>query len=347
MLLNREIAPVRLRPAMSLLFRTTRKNGGSGGGLGAAEIARRLRPISKADAIEDFQKLMKKAETCGPFKSQERAGLKALNSLFFKHRLRAPGKSGWTFPEALADAEKKDYIEGKIAQVKGTVRTNEEGHFRQLYEVFQLYYGAVNQFRPTEALKVYCELKPKLGILDFSSGWGGRCIAAMAAGIPYYGCDANTRMRKSYEELVGLARRAGAEPEVRMTFKPSETVLDYRAEIAGGARYDLVFTSPPYFTLEKYEGMPEYAGKEGFLTEFLLPVVERAWAGLETGGYMALNMPEFMYAAVKDSLPTLWGRRKLSVASRHGTNAARRLKIGETKAEAKGRFEWIYIWKKT
>jgi hypothetical protein len=153
-------------------------------------------------------------------------------------------------------------------------------------------------------------------------------------------------MRKSYEELVGLARKAGADPVVRMTFQPSETVQDYRSEIAGGARYDLVFTSPPYFTLEKYEGMPEYAGKEGFLNEFLRPVVERAWSGLESGGFMALNMPEFMYAAVKDMLPPLWGRRKLSVASRHGTNAARRLKIGETKAESKGRFEWIYIWKK-
>lgn len=335
---------------MSLAFRTTRKNGKydhrGGKGLSATEIARRLRPISKTDAIDDFRKLMKKAETCGPFKSQERAGLKTLNSLFFKHRLRAPGKSGWSFPQALADDEKKSYIESKISQVKGTVRTNELGYFRQLYEVFQLYYGAVNQFRPTEALRVYCELTPKLGILDFSSGWGGRCIAAMAAGIPYYGCDANVRMRKSYEDLIELARQAGAESEVRMTFQPSETILDYRKDIAGGKRYDLVFTSPPYFTLEKYEGMPDYEGKKGFLTEFLKPVVERAWAGLENGGYMALNMPEFMYAAVKADLPPLWGRRKLSVASRHGTNAARRLKIGETKREAKKRFEWIYIWRK-
>lgn len=334
------------------MFQVTRKNRQKGSSsqktdsISALNIAKELRPITMEDAIDDFKKLQKRAESCGPFKPQERAGLKTLNSMFFKHRLRAPGKSGWTFPQALANKDKVTYLDGKIAKIKKTVKTNKTGHLRQLYEVFQLYYGAVNQFRPTEALKVYCELKPRLGILDFSSGWGGRCIAAMAAGIPYYGCDANTKMRHSYQELVELARKTGAEPQVRMTFKPSETVMDYRDEIAGGAPYDLVFTSPPYFTLEKYEEMPEYSGKQGFLNDFLIPVVQRAWKGLESGGHMALNMPEFMYDAVKNMLPPLIAKRKLSVASRHGTNAVRGLKIGETKAEAKGRFEWIYIWKK-
>lgn len=324
--------------------RTTRKSGGAV--TGAAKLARTLRPITREDAVADFKKLMERAKSCGPFKQQERAGLKALNSLFFKHRLRAPGKSGRTFPNTIKNASGKKYLEDKLVQIKSSVKdeSNTVGRLRQLYNVFQLYFGSVNQFRPTQALKVYCELAPKHGILDFSSGWGGRCIAAMAAGIPYYGCDANTRMRKSYEDLIGIAREAGAEPVVRMTFQPSETVMDWRREIAGGAKYDLIFTSPPYFTLEKYEEMPEYAGREGFLKTFLEPVVERAWAGLEPGGYMALNMPEFMYQAVRDLLPPLWGRRKLGIAARHGKEAVRDRKI--TLKSGEKSFEWIYIWRK-
>ncbi|NDG27704.1 MAG: hypothetical protein EB120_11095 [Proteobacteria bacterium] len=322
------------------IFRKTRKSGG----LRTNTLAKNLRPIPKKDALVDFKKLQERAKTCGPFKPQERSGLRTLNSLFFKHRLRAPGKSGVTFPETLADPARLDYIEKKLAKIKKHQPQNELRHLRQLYDVFQLYFGAVNQFRPTEALKIYCELRPQYGILDFSSGWGGRCIAALAAGIPYYGCDANERMRKSYESLVKIAEEAGAEPNVHMIFQPSETVKDFKAEIAGGAKYDLVFTSPPYFTLEKYEGMPKYAGKEGFLTEFLGPVVERSWKGLELGGYMALNMPSFMYDAVKDSLPPLWGKRKLGIAARHGSDAGAGRAI--TKKSEKKAFEWIYIWKK-
>jgi hypothetical protein len=327
--------------ANMLAFRRTHK---SRGGVRTNKLAKNLRPITKTQALADFKKLQERARECGPFKPQERSGLKTLNSLFFKHRLRAPGKSGVTFPETLADPARLDYIEDKLAKIKVYRPQNELRHLRQLYDVFQLYFGAVNQFRPTEALKIYCELRPRFGILDFSSGWGGRCIAALAAGIPYYGCDANERLRKSYESLVKLADEAGAEPNARMTFQPSETVRDFRAEIAGGAKYDLVFTSPPYFTLEKYEGMPEYEGEEGFLTEFLRPVVERSWEGLEPGGYMALNMPRFMYDAVKDSLPRLWGKRKLGIAARHGADAGAGRAI--TKKSGVKAFEWIYIWKK-
>jgi hypothetical protein len=58
------------------------------------------------------------------------------------------------------------------------------GLLKAQYQVFQLYWGSINQFRPTVAKWVYTTLKAKTGILDFSAGWGGRCLAAMSMGIP-------------------------------------------------------------------------------------------------------------------------------------------------------------------
>jgi len=211
----------------------------------------------------------------------------------------------------------------------------EDELLRKRYDIFQLYYGPINQFRPTEAKRLYCTLKPKHGVLDFSAGWGGRCLGAMAYGIPYVGIDANTGMKKTYETMI---KTLNPSAKVTMLFQPSETV-DFSA-----FTYDLVFTSPPYFTLEEYENMPEYGSKEGFLDKFFRPVVRNAWANLHRSGHMALNMPKEMYDAIKDSLPRVWKRIQMPISNRHPTNAVEGRRIGEK--DSGGRSETIYVWKK-
>lgn len=327
--------------------------------LSGTKLAKAVRPPDLDLAKTDWLKLISKEERCGPFSSQERTGLHVLDEFFFSHRLRAAGKSGWTFPEAYANNKTRKYLEGKLKKLRRkTLRSGNKDYETQLYHIFQLYYGAVNQFRPTEAMRLLCLLRPTEGVLDFSSGWGGRCLASMAYGIPYYGCDANTELGTPYSSMVKFCQenlpesKTGLTGLVEMTFKPSETVQDFRSEIAHGQPYDLIFTSPPYFTLEKYRGMPTYAGREGFLRDFLGVCIKRAWLGLSHGGHMAINMPVFMYEWVKEhweelGLPQSAAMRKikLSVKSRHGKNAARGLTLGTTASERR-RFEWIYVWKK-
>jgi hypothetical protein len=177
--------------------------------------------------------------------------------------------------------------------------------------------------------------QPKHGVLDFSAGWGGRCLGAMAYGVPYIGIDANKNLEKSYRDMIKAVEPSA---NVKLYFKPSETV-DFSK-----FKYDLIFTSPPYFMLEEYERMPTYGSKEGFLEKFFRPVVLSAWKNLHSPGYMALNMPKEMYDAVKDILPKLWKRMKLSIANRHPTNASKGDTIGAV--DAKARSEGIYVWKK-
>ena len=184
-------------------------------------------------------------------------------------------------------------------------------------------------------MRIYCTLQPKIGVLDFSAGWGGRCLGAMAYGIPYIGIDVNKNMEVSYNEMVSTLDPSA---EVQMIFKASETV-DFSK-----FKYDLVFTSPPYFMLEEYEKMPEYGSKAGFLEKFFKPVVLSAWKNLKSPGHMALNMPKEMYDSIKGILPPMWKRLKLHVANRHPTNAATGKQIGST--DSKQRSEGIYIWKK-
>jgi hypothetical protein len=300
------------------------------------EIAKKLRDISKTDALKSYEDLKNKnCENIGKF---DRDGLDCLDYFFLHHRIKAKTRRHISFHKATKDKNIMKYINEKIRKVRGDdiSELNSIELLRKRYSLFQLYYGSINQFRPTEAKKLYCKLNPKIGILDFSSGWGGRCLGAMAYGIPYIGIDANDKLKVSYERMI---KTIEPNADVKMIFKPSETV-DFSK-----FKYDLIFTSPPYFMIEEYEKMPQYGSKEGFLEKFFRPVVSSAWKHLKSPGYMALNMPKEMYDAVKGILPPLYKRLQLTVSSRHPRNAARGQIIGET--DKKGRSEGIYVWKKS
>lgn len=319
--------------------------------LQAADIAHLLRASTLEDVCQDFDKL--KQLGCKKTAALSRIGLVALDHFFLQYRIKTKTKHGFSFYEALYKPEIIDYVNKKVAQIKsGKAQDTLIQKLRLQYDVFQLYYGTINQFRPTEAMKLLCQLKPKKGILDFSAGWGGRCIAAMALGIPYVGIDANVNLEKPYRDLITTVK---PESPTRLIFKPSETVefaFSNAKELMGSNSvgthlnkfdYDLVFTSPPYFFVEVYEKMPNYTDKIAFLDTFFRPVVEKAWNHLPVGGHLALNMPVEMYKAVKMCLSPLKKKVELALAHRHAANAAGRKAFGTEPAYK----EYTYVWKKT
>lgn len=305
--------------------------------MSADDLAKRLKPITKERAIEAYQEL--KDLPCLKRPNLERQGSKATDYFFFKHRLRAKTKRNISFLEALKDKKTKRYLLERTRRIKKGEHKRKQGtkadaELRKMYDVFQLYFGTIDSFRSSMAKYVYCLLKPKVGILDTSAGWGGRCLAAMAMDIPYTGIDSNKTLEPAYKAML-KTYEPGA--KVNMIFKPAETV-DFSK-----FKYDLVFTSPPYFMLEKYEKMPSYQDKQEFMDKMFVPVLEKAWTHLASGGHMALNMPSEMYDAVKHCLPKLSKKVKMPLMDRHAREAAvgNTLKKGPTEHH-----EFIYIWKK-
>jgi hypothetical protein len=304
--------------------------------MSAADIAKRLKPITLEKAKESYEEL--KSFKCGSRPTLTREGTKALEHWFLPFRLQAKTKKNISFMGALKTRKVKTYLLEKTRKIKKysqmTRKKTPDEVLRNMHGTFELYYGTINQFRPAVAKWLYCYLGTKLGILDISSGWGGRCLAAMSLGIPYYGFDANKKLETPYRKLV-----AALDPNAKvvMKFQPSETA-DFK-----GLKYDLVFTSPPYFMLEQYEGMPKYNQEQGFLDDFFIPVIKNAWSSLQPGGYLALNMPQSMFEPLKSCLPKLFKKVKMPLMDRHASEAAAGgdLKRGKTKSS-----EWIYIWKK-
>ena len=315
-------------------------------------IAKQIRNITKEDAILSFERL--KELNCNINPGLNHAGIKALDYIFLKHRIKAKTKSGISFYNAIRN---KKISQSLLKYVKRWKRKTimKKNMVNLKYDVFQLIYGSVNQFRPSVAKWLYCLLGAKKGILDISAGWGGRCLAAISLGIPYIGVDANTNLKKSYEQMIKMYAGEGSEgsaSKVKMIFSPAEKVDFSKFE------YDLIFTSPPYFTLEKYENMPAYGSKKEFLDVFFIPVILSAWKYLKVGGKMALNMPEEMFDAIRDYLPKLSKKIYMKLKSRDAGDKNQRGGDGDGDGDGDGgeghvmeggmeRGEYIFVWTKT
>ena len=135
------------------------------------ELAKRLRNITKEDAVASYNEL--KEIACKKVKPFARAGIKALDYFVLGLRLKAKTKHGFSFADAMRDSSRVSYLNDKVRQIRPNpdkIFSDPDELLRHQYAVFQLYYGSINQFRPTEALRVYCTLAPQHGILDFSAG---------------------------------------------------------------------------------------------------------------------------------------------------------------------------------
>jgi hypothetical protein len=129
-------------------------------------------------------------------------------------------------------------------------------------------------------LKVLEMFKPRKW-LDPTAGWGDRLRCAITYGCEYLGIDSNKSMEPAYEQII--QEKGGKNVQVKIG-----KFQDVRIK----GKYDLVFTSPPFYTKEKYEHMTEWKDVQDFLKEFLNPLFDKSTKHLEKGGYLVLYIEE-------------------------------------------------------
>ena len=295
-------------------------------GEGLSRLAGELRDLTLQIAKQDYEKL--RTTKCNAINEASLVGNKAMDYFFFSHRLRTKTAKGISFPDWLkTDEYKKPYYQRFIK--KATDRGI--SLIRAKYAAFRLYSGSgtISAFKPIIARKLYCKYNPTT-ILDFSAGWGGRCLAAMSLDKNYIGFDTNKTLKSAY---AGMLKAFPTDGKISIHFQDSSKV-DYSKY-----DYDMVFTSPPYFKktkpTERYEKMPEYKDRDDFNERFLFPVVMNTYKHLKSGGTYALNIPIDMYDDVKKVLGKSNSKIPLKIASRSK----------ETKQGGEYK-EYIYVWKK-
>ena len=150
-------------------------------------------------------------------------------------------------------------------------------------------------------------LYDKLGsenILDFSAGWGDRLAGfyGSESGKYYLGIDPRKENHPIYRE-----QKEFYEKHRNMFFevdKDSE-FLESPAEDVEFEEYkdifDTVFTSPPYFGVERYsyddtQSWVRYKTIDEWNDKFLQATIKKLWCSIKSGGYLLVNISD-VYAS--------------------------------------------------
>ena len=157
-----------------------------------------------------------------------------------------------------------------------------------------------SQFKPNVAKVLYDKLDSK-SILDFSAGWGDRLAGFYGSetGEFYLGIDPRKENHPIYHEQAEFydKHRTMFEVDKKSMFveSPAED-FEYKENM-----YDTVFTSPPYFGVERYsyddtQSWVRYKTIEEWNEKFLHKTLEKIWPSIKSGGYLLVNISD-VYAS--------------------------------------------------
>ena len=155
-----------------------------------------------------------------------------------------------------------------------------------------------SQFKPSIAKGFYDYFRSG-NVLDFSAGWGDR-LAGFYCGETtksYVGIDPNTLNHPNYKRQVEFYKENQTffeEPkEVEFICEPAEDVDYSKYE----NYFDTIFTSPPYFNVEKYsdedtQSYIRYKDIDSWNKNFLHKTIEKIIPTLKKNGILAINIAD-------------------------------------------------------
>ena len=155
-----------------------------------------------------------------------------------------------------------------------------------------------SQFKPNVAKGIYDRYKCK-NVLDFSAGWGDRLCGFYASehGELFVGIDPRKENHPIYEEQAEFYKKHSTffEKEKRheLLCEPAEDVDLSKYE----GMMDIVFTSPPYFNVERYshddtQSWVRYKNIDLWNENFLQKAVKNVWKTLRKGGLLMVNISD-------------------------------------------------------
>ena len=172
---------------------------------------------------------------------------------------------------------------------------------------FRLQTYIATQFKPNVAKTIY-QMTDAKKVLDTSCGWGDRLAGFFASDAEeYIGCDPNPNTFKQYLKQIEVYNSFLAKPKKTTIYNcgaedlPWDTINDI----------DCAFTSPPYFSTERYneggekeenQSWKKFDEYSKWRDDFYLPVSKNTMESLSPTGHMFINIMD----------PTIKGKRYYS-----------------------------------
>jgi 16S rRNA G966 N2-methylase RsmD len=289
-------------------------------------ISHILKNITDSQALNDFLEL--KSMSCNAISKlpvRSSVGSDFINYHIYSELLNTRSSKNISFYEFLTNIDyflKKEYIYNLYEQEKKNIENGKHPYL--VYKsIFNLHFGSINIFKPWVAVDLYCKFKPST-ILDFTSGWGSRMIAAACLNINYIGIDLNKKMSGKYNKMINMIKPY-TDSNIQM-INADAVSIDYSK-----LNYDFVFTSPPYYNTEIYTGTKRMS-KHEWEQNFYIPVFTETYKYLKKGGYWCINVPQNIY---NDICIPLFG------------NCYKKIELKKNIRNNKDMYkEYIYIWHK-
>lgn len=206
-----------------------------------------------------------------------------------------------------------------------------------------------SQFKPCVAKAIYDHFDSKV-VLDFSAGWGDRLCGFCASNAKeYWGIDPSKETFGNYLKQLKMYAEFIYPKEVNLIntcAEDTELPENY---------FDTVFTSPPYYNMERYDSSPDQSFKryrkfDDWMKKFLFVALDNAWKSLKNGGIMAINISD-VYSnhtvnqicdAMNDHIKDLGGTFKGNI----GLALSKRPNAKSMKGKIGSMVEPIWVWEK-
>ena len=155
----------------------------------------------------------------------------------------------------------------------------------------------VANFCPKNAREIYFRYHDingdRINCLDTSSGFGSRMSAVLLSGHNYCGFDPNPKLFAQLIDYKNWLKKHNVIDESQRCGLYMHGSEVHRPELDN--MFDVSFTSPPYFNLEKYadddsESTKNYNNYELWLEKFVKPTIDNTYKYLKVGGYAMINI---------------------------------------------------------
>lgn len=314
-------------------------------------------PHNKLNKKQLTNEMAKIVKTKSPLLGEDHLQINAVGTIlpnhFHPHMMKVFCRKNYLSPYALfKDDEKfKDAINRVMELGK---RPNHAG-IRKILRTRDGVRSVVN-FKPVISKYIYETYVPQNGtVLDPCAGYGGRLTGLIATrkNLTYHGIDpcpetviGNAQLAGHFSKLYDVLTNEKAWP-FNYSFDMG-CAEDVMPKLNSGS-YDLIFTSPPYFDIEKYDTLPNQSYLkfptysdwiEGFLKVILLESIRVC----KHGGHIIYNVKNSGKFKLADDLVKIMESQNLKLKKTYHmrlTNNEFHLKEGNT-----FHTEPIFVWEK-
>jgi predicted RNA methylase len=262
-------------------------------------ISKQIKNISIDSVNKEMQELIHIGKNAQNISSRSRIGNNIVDYFTFLQRLETKGKYDITFfefIEKIDEFKEKKFIQNMLLYYKNVKnKNNTKNEYIVLKEVYNICISAINIMRPLNCMEIYTKYNAKR-VLNFCAGWGGSTVAAAALNLDaFYDIEINTELLKPYDNMVSYLK-------TKSTTNMAIFICDAVNFNYSTINYDTVFSSPPYYFIEKYANNNLYTSKTEMDEKFYKPLFTKTYNGLKNGGHYIINICKEIYEKVLKEL---------------------------------------------